>query len=508
MSNAGPDPRAGAPVDFSDRAKQWFAMFENVTQLLDCSRPVSRHGKLTRATGMVVEARGLQMPVGSICQITADNLEEPLEAEVVGFVDQRLLLMPCSPVAGLSPGALVSVVEPRVTRPRLDSRVSPRRRQSDFARQLPIGAGLLGRVVDANGQPIDRMGVLTMTASMPIKGRPINAMQRAPVKTPLDTGIRAINALMTVGRGQRLGMFATAGVGKSVLTGMMADHTEADVIVVGLIGERSREVREFVEQTLRPSARQRTTVVAAPANEPPLIKIQAATYASAIAEFYRDQGLHVLLVIDSLTRYAMALREVALAVGEPPATRGYPPSVFARMPELIERAGNGPDGKGSITAFYTVLVDADESHDPVGEAARSYLDGHIALSSELAQEGHYPAIDIARSVSRVMPSITDQKQQENARIVRQAWARYQSNRELVSIGAYVAGSDPLLDNAINHWPAVQSLLCQPLDQATSSDEATTRLTELAALLSAPNDGPADNASAADPQSAQATGVAE
>jgi flagellum-specific ATP synthase len=459
-------------------------MLDNSIELLDAAKPIARFGKLTRASGMVLESGGLTLPVGSICQIQAAGDQEPIEAEVVGFANQKLMLMPCSPVTGLSPGAKVCVREPVVNLPGLNQPAHPNRRWTDYARQLPIGAGLLGRVVDAHGEPIDQLGALSMVEQGPIRGRALNSMKRAPVKLPLDTGIRSINTLLTVGRGQRLGMFASAGVGKSVLVGMMADHTAADVIVVGLIGERGREVREFVEQTLGPSARGRTTVVAAPGNEPALMRIQAANYATAIAEYYRDQGLHVLLVIDSLTRYAMALREVALAVGEVPATRGYPPSVFARMPELIERAGNGLDGSGSITAFYTVLIDGDEAHDPIGEAARSFLDGHIALSRELAQAAHFPAIEIGESVSRVMPAITESSHQQDAQTLRQAWARYHSNRELISIGAYVPGSDPFLDRTIENWPAIQSLLCQPLHESSNAENANGELHQIAERLRA------------------------
>ncbi len=378
---------------------------DNCATLADAAQPIGLSGRLSKVTGMVVEASGLQLPVGSLCLLHSVGAPK-VEAEVVGFGAGRLLLMPASDTAGLAQNTLVAPHEPQVPRPRLGQPAHPWRRATDRARHLPIGDGLLGRVIDADGTPLDGLGALGRTSPAPIRGRSINAMDREPVRTPLDTGVRAINALLTVGRGQRLGLFAGAGIGKSVLLGMMARYTGADVIVVGLVGERGREIKEFVEDILGEDGRRRSVVVAAPSDTPPIARLQGANYATAIAEHFRDQGKHVLLLMDSLTRYAMAAREVALAIGEAPATKGYPPSVFARLPALIERTGNGVKGVGSITAFYTVLAEGDDQQDPIADAARSFLDGHIVLSRSLADAGHYPAIDIEQSISRVMSAIT------------------------------------------------------------------------------------------------------
>lgn len=482
-------------TDPPERTAKWQALLANNLEMSAHATPVRLSGRLTRATGMIMHASGLKLPVGSICEISGGPGRPAVEAEVVGFVGDQLQLMASNPVDGLAPGAQVRAIEPAVRRPRLNALAHGWRRTNDLARHLPVGAGLLGRVIDARGNPLDGMGELGFHETGPIRARPVNAMLRQPIDTPLDTGVRAINAMLTVGRGQRLGLFAPAGVGKSVLLGMMASHTRADVIVVGLIGERSREVREFIDKTLGPSARQRATVVAAPADEPPLIKIQAAVYATAIADYYRRQGLHVLLLMDSLTRYAMAMREVALATGEPPATRGYPPSVFARLPELIERAGNGAAGEGSVTAFYTVLVDPEDTGDPVGEAARSFLDGHVALSAELAESGHYPAIDIERSISRVMNALVPDKQLQAARTVRAAWAHLRRNRDLVSVGAYQPGSDPALDNALQHETRMKRLLQQDANIAVNMSQAVFDLQEVANALNGITAQPADTPAA-------------
>src|SRR5437016_3493 len=349
--------------------------------------------------------------------------------------------------------------------------------------QLPVGAALLGRVLDPNGEPIDRRGPLTepsgqALAYQPLSRRPINAMEREPIRSALDVGVRAINALLTVGRGQRIGLFAGSGVGKSVLMGMMARYTSADVTVVGLIGERGREVKEFIEDILGPEGLRRAIVVAAPADTPPLMRLQGAAYATAIAERFRDRGQHVLLLMDSLTRYAMAAREIALAIGEPPATKGYPPSVFARLPQLVERAGNAAAGGGSITGFYTVLTEGDDPQDPVADAARAILDGHIVLSRRLAEAGHYPAIDVEASISRVMRAVTSPHQYEAARRFKSVFSRYQRNRDLISVGAYVAGADPALDAAIVAFPQMEGFLQQPMDQSSSLQDAEQRIDAL------------------------------
>ncbi|TFW32090.1 FliI/YscN family ATPase, partial [Massilia horti] len=343
---------------------------------------------------------------------------------------------------------------------------------------LPVGSSLLGRVVDGAGRPLDGLGALGAGEVAPINSRPINPLDRAPIRDTLDVGVRAINAMLTVGRGQRLGLFAGTGVGKSVLLGMIARYTSADVIVVGLIGERGREVKDFIEQILGPVGLARSCVVAAPADSPPLMRLQGAAYATAIAEHFRDQGKNVLLIMDSLTRYAMAQREIALAIGEPPATKGYPPSVFAKLPILVERAGNGTVGGGSITAFYTVLSEGDDQQDPIADAARGILDGHIVLDRKLAEAGHYPAIDIEQSISRAMHSITSTEHQQAARKLKQLYSRYERSRDLISVGAYAPGSDPLVDQAIAKHDQIETFLCQEIEEKVDMLQSLGQLTSL------------------------------
>ncbi len=479
-------------MNTTGRSADWGALLDNARELCEHAQPLAARGRLTRVRGMTLEASGISLPIGSICQVEApvaslsaksESTAGTLDAEVLGFGENRLLLMPTQSTTGLTPGAGIAPVEPVVRRPRLRRLSHAWARQTDQARHLPIGPGLLGRIVDARGSTLDELGDLGLVDSRPIRSRPINAMKRHPIRQALDTGVRAINTMLTVGRGQRLGLFAGAGVGKSVLLGMMARHTDADVIVVGLIGERGREVREFVDEILGPSGRHRAAVVVAPADEPALLKIQAANYACAVAEYFRDQGLNVLLLMDSLTRYAMALREVSLAMGEAPATRGYPASVFARLPELIERAGNSAEGSGSITGFYTVLIEGDDLNDPVGDSARSHLDGHIVLSRDLADAGHFPAIAIEASVSRVMMSIAEPEHLQATRLVRQAWAAYQQNRDLISLGAYVSGADPVIDQAIAAWPAIADLMTQDMNARGSLAGDVEHLQRVAQLLS-------------------------
>ncbi|WP_395347529.1 flagellar protein export ATPase FliI [Variovorax sp. UC122_21] len=424
-------------------------------------------GTLTRLTGLVLEASGIRAPVGSQCLVRMGSQPAVL-AEVVGFSNDRAFLMPAGEVQGLSSGASVVPAAPYVPVPRLgeaDPGIAPR----VGALRLPLGDGLLGRVVDPQGHVLDDLGPLTEVSAEPLDRAPINAMDRDPVREPLDTGVRAINALLTVGRGQRIGLFAGSGVGKSVLLGMMARYTAADVIVVGLIGERGREVKEFIEDILGPEGRARSVVVAAPADSPPLLRMQGASYATAVAEHFRDQGLHVLLLMDSLTRYAMAQREIALAIGEAPATKGYPPSCFAKLPRLVERSGNGLNGVGSITAFYTVLSEGDDQQDPIADAARAILDGHIVLSRALAEEAHFPAIDIEQSASRVMHNVASAGHLECARHFRAIYSRYRKSRDLVRVGAYAAGSDPALDQAIRLQPAMTAFLQQRMHESAPFD---------------------------------------
>ncbi len=444
--------------------------------LLSTAPPLTVSGRLVRVSGLVMEASGLRLPLGSVC-VVRDG-DRTSEAEVVGFSREHLFLMPTGDLNGLSPGAWVEPVRYPLERLHYGKPQQTRARQDAFTRRLPMGEGLLGRVVDPAGQPLDGGAPLYQTHLAPILREPLNAMERDPVRQPLDVGVRAINAILTVGRGQRLGLFAGSGVGKSVLLGMMARHTQADIIIVGLIGERGREVKEFVEDILGPEGRRRAIVVAAPADLPPLMRMQGANYATALAGYFRDKGKHVLLLMDSLTRYAMAHREIALALGEPPATRGYPPSVFARLPQLVEQTGNGLNGCGSITAFYTVLAEGDDQQDPVADNARAILDGHFVLSRELADEGHYPAIDIEKSISRVMHNVTDEQHQKLALSLKAIYARYQRQRDMIAVGAYSPGSDPATDLAIQLYPQVARYLQQGMNDGVTLQQSLAELENL------------------------------
>ena len=441
------------------RAARWSRYLADLQDYAALPLPLASSGTLVRVTGLVLEAAGVRVPVGSICEVRAEG-QPAVPAEVVGFNGDRAFLMPTGELQGLTSGALVQPLPAPHAAPVFGEENHPWRRSEDRGLHLPMGPGLLGRVVDAHGRPLDRMGPLHKVRTEPMVRRAINAMDRDPVRTPLDTGVRAINALLTVGRGQRLGLFAGTGVGKSVLLGMMARYTAADVIVVGLIGERGREVKEFIEDILEEEGRARSVVVAAPADAAPLVRMQGANYATAIAEHFRDRGRHVLLLMDSLTRYAMAQREIALAIGEPPATKGYPPSCFAKLPQLVERSGNGRPGQGSITAFYTVLSEGDDQQDPIADAARGILDGHIVLSRELAESGHYPAIDIERSISRVMNNVVPREHIAAARQMRKLLSKLSKARDLIQLGAYVPGHDAELDAAVKSQPAMMALLQQ------------------------------------------------
>ncbi|AOY94728.1 flagellar protein export ATPase FliI [Cupriavidus sp. USMAA2-4] len=435
-------------------------------------------GRLTRAAGLVLEAVGLRLPVGSDCLIELPAGQRDgqgrrtAEAEVVGFGADRLFLMPQSDVTGLLPGARVYPLEPSPLPP---GDHAPREPGS---KRLPVGEGLLGRVLDAAGRPLDGLGPISAAQEVPLAGTQINPLDRAPIETVLDTGVRAINGMLTVGRGQRMGLFAGSGVGKSVLLGMMARYTSAEVIVVGLIGERGREVKDFIENILGAEGRARSVVVAAPADTSPLLRMQGAAYATRLAEYFRDQGRHVLLIMDSLTRYAMAQREIALAIGEPPATKGYPPSVFAKLPTLVERTGNGPEGGGSITAFYTVLAEGDDQQDPIADSARAILDGHIVLSRSLAEAGHYPAIDVEASISRAMTALITPAQFSKVRRFKQLMSRYQRNRDLISVGAYAPGHDHELDLAIQMHPRMEAFLQQDIHERADYDGSIDQLSAL------------------------------
>jgi len=443
----------------SEHAARWAgALSRHVEQVQGAARPVVE-GKLTRMVGLTLEAVGCQAPVGGRCRVVAPG-GESVEAEVVGFAGDRLYLMPTGDIRGLVP----------------DARVIP----TGHGVEAHVGPALLGRVIDGAGRPLDGAGPLRVDELIPLTGRPINPMTREPISEPLDVGVRAINSLFTVGCGQRMGLFAGSGVGKSVLLGMMTRYTNADVTVVGMIGERGREVKEFVRNILGPEGMERAVVVATPADHPPLMRLHGAMLATSIAEYFRDQGLQVLLLMDSLTRFAQAQREIALAIGEPPATKGYPPSVFAKLPQLVERAGNGDKGGGSITAFYTVLTEGDDENDPIADAARAILDGHIVLSRELADAGHYPAIDMERSISRAMLEITDKPQQQAARRFKQIYSTYRQSRDLITVGAYQMGSDTRIDEAIAYHPRQLAFLRQDLGDAVKLENSIVQLQGLMA----------------------------
>jgi flagellum-specific ATP synthase len=455
----------------------WRNFLGDGRRLVESCNPLEVSGRLTRINGLVMEAAGIKLPLGSGCRILVPG-GGAVEAEVVGFNGDKLYMMPTDDVFGLAPGARVLPMEVGVPRLVPGKRIGPRRRAADRAKHLPVGDALLGRVVDGAGRPLDGHGPLATQETRSLQGRAINPLARAPITQPLDVGIRAINALLTVGRGQRLGLFAGSGVGKSVLIGMMARYTEAEVIVVGLIGERGREVKEFIEQSLGPEGLARSVVVAAPADTSPLMRMQGASYATTVAEYFRDQGKQVLLIMDSLTRYAMAQREIALAIGEPPVTRGYPPSVFARLPALVERAGNGPEGGGSITAFYTVLAEGDDQQDPIADSARAILDGHFVLSRSLADQGHYPAIDIEQSISRAMHNLVGDDHFGVVRQFKQFFSRYQRSRDLIAVGAYQPGGDPLLDMAVKIYPKLEAFLQQGINEHENYEGALQKLAQV------------------------------
>lgn len=425
----------------SDYSNPLAKKLSNLKKPIENYKPLVE-GRLLRMVGLTLEAVGCNLPVGSYCFV--EGIYGKVEAEVVGFSGDKIFLMPLGQADGLQPGA----------------KVIP----NDRALKIPVGYGLLGRVLDGYARPIDGKGKLETTQEADLQPKPINPLARKPIDKPLDVGIRAINSLFTVGQGQRLGLFAGSGVGKSVLLGMMTKFTAADVIVVGLVGERGREVKEFIEQILGEEGMQKAVVIASPADDVPLMRIRAAQLTHTIAEFYRDEGKNVLLLMDSLTRYAQAQRELALAIGEPPATKGYPPSVFALMPKLVERAGNGSGNQGSITAFYTVLTEGDDQQDPIADAARAILDGHIVLSRRLAEEGHYPAIDVEASISRAMTQIVPLEYLQKVYRFKHIYSTYQENRDLINLGAYTKGSDAQIDMSIKMLEPMRNFLRQGLEE--------------------------------------------
>jgi len=456
-------------LDSNPHVQAWRGRLDALRERNAIARPMRACGRLTRAAGLVLEAVGLRLSVGAevMIELPQGSSLSMAEAEVVGFSGDKLFLMPTTEVIGLLPGARVYPLE---SAPIADPNAG--------AKRLPVGWELLGRVLDASGRPLDGLGPLGTHADAPLSSPVINPLNREPIHKVLDVGVRAINALLTVGRGQRMGLFAGSGVGKSVLLGTMARYTSAEVIVIGLIGERGREVKEFIEQILGEEGLARSVVIAAPADVSPLLRMQAASYSTSLAEYFRDQGKHVLLLMDSLTRYAMAQREIALAVGEPPATKGYPPSVFAKLPALVERTGNGPAGGGSITAFYTVLTEGDDQQDPIADSARAILDGHIVLSRSLAEAGHYPAIDIEASISRAMTALIDDNHLNKTRMFKQMLSRYQRNRDLINVGAYSSGRDAVLDRAIALYPRMEAFLQQGFRECANFEPSVGMLDAL------------------------------
>jgi flagellum-specific ATP synthase len=420
--------------EFSPRVAHYLRHLEQVNDTV-------HSGRVSQIVGLTIESIGPTTNIGDLCLIQPRK-GRGIPAEVVGFRDQKVLLMPLSDLTGVGPGSLVTATG------------SPL--------MVPVGEALLGRILDGLGQPLDHKGYVPVTKYRSVQGSIPQPLERQRIKDHLSVGVRAIGGVLTCGRGQRIGVFAGSGVGKSTLLGMMARHTEADVNVIALIGERGREVREFIERDLGPDGLARSVVVVATSDQPALVRIKGAMVATTIAEYFRDLGRDVLFVMDSVTRLALAQREVGLAIGEPPATRGYTPSVFALMPKLLERTGPGPTG--TITAFYTVLVEGDDMNEPIADTVRGILDGHIVLNRALAERNHYPAIDVLASISRLMVEVTSQEHQELAAKLRAALAAYAEAEDLINIGAYAHGSNPEIDEAIRLYPGITAFLRQGIDE--------------------------------------------
>ncbi len=467
--------------------------FSRLHTAVETFDPAARIGRVTRVVGLVIEARGPSARIGELCYIIPDAPTSAgpadaagialvgghlpaapprgsIPAEVVGFRDGSLLLMPFTGTMRISSGSQVIATGKTLT--------------------IPVGEALLGRVLDGLGNPVDGLGPLPMSQCYAVSNQPPAALRRKRITQPLPLGVRAIDALLTCGAGQRMGIFAGSGVGKSTLIGMIARNTSADVNVIGLIGERGREVREFIEKDLGQEGLARSVVVAATSDSPALERIKGAQVATAVAEYFRDQGLHVMLMMDSLTRFAWAQREVGLAIGEPPTRNGYTPSVFALLPQLLERAGMAENG--SITGLYTVLVEADDMNDPIADAVRAVLDGHIILSRDLAARNHYPAIDILASVSRLMPDITTRAHQDAAAEIRALLAAYRSSEDLISIGAYVHGTNRRTDRAIALYDTVMDFLRQPMAESADFSETIERAIAIPAAYVEPESPPAQN----------------
>ncbi len=413
-------------------------------------------GKVLRIIGLVIEADGPESSIGDLCYIYNTMNESPVYAEVVGFQENKILLMPLASMEGLKPGAIVI--------------------NTKAPMKIKVGDALLGRVLNGLGQPIDEKGEVRSNIYYSTSHEIQNPLMRKPINEPLPLGLRSVDAFMTVGKGQRMGIFAGSGVGKSTTMAMIARNTSADVNVIALTGERGREVREFIEKTLGEEGLKKSVVVVATSEQPSLVKIKAAFVATTIAEYFRDQGKDVLFMLDSVTRIAMAQREVGLAIGEPPATRGYTPSVFALMPKLLERTGTS--NKGTITGLYTVLVEGDDFNEPVSDTVRSILDGHIMLSRDLAHKNHYPAVDVLQSISRVMPELTSDEHMRAMGDIRNLLSTYNKNADLINIGAYVKGSDPSVDRALDLMEEINNFLKQSLKDQTDYENTIARLTEI------------------------------
>lgn len=413
-------------------------------------------GRVSKLIGLTIESQGPAVNMGEICLIYPLKGTVPVVAEVVGFKGEIVLLMPLGEMGGIGPGSKVVATGESLT--------------------VEVGEGLLGRVLDGLGNPIDGFAKPILNKKYPVYNLPPNPLLRNRILEPVTLGVKAMDALLTCGKGQRIGVFAGSGVGKSTLMGMIARNTKADVNVIGLIGERGREVREFIENDLGEEGLSRSVVVVSTSDKPALVRVMAALLATSIAEYFRDQGKDVILMMDSLTRFSMAQREIGLAVGEPPVTRGYTPSVFAVLPQLLERAGNSD--KGSITGLYTVLVDRDDMNEPIADAVRGILDGHIVLSRKLATQGHYPAIDILESISRVMPNIITDEHLDASRRFKDILAVYREAEDLINIGAYVQGTNPRIDYAIKKIDAFKEFLTQRVQDKISFEESLTRLLQI------------------------------
>ena len=452
-----------------DRTASVFTPFsvDRYHEVVSAATPIRAHGRVRKVVGMVVEASGPASRIGCVCDIVTENGRNTVRAEVLGFREDALLLMPLADIRQLGPGC----------------RVVAHKQTAHVA----VGRGLLGRVIDGLGNPIDGKGPIDVEDAYPIYANPLNPLHRKRIRQPIDLGIRAINGLLTMGCGQRMGIFAGSGVGKSVLMGMIARHTSAEVNVIALIGERGRELNEFIQKDLGDEGLKKSVVVVATSDHLPLVRLRGGFIATAIAEYFRDQDKHVNLMMDSVTRLAMAQREIGLSLGEPPTTKGYPPSVFSMLPKLLERAGTSSQ-RGTITGLYTVLVEGDDMNEPIADAVRSILDGHIVLTRDLANQNHYPAIDILKSISRVMEDIVDRDHNRHAARVKELLAVYRKSEDLINIGAYAAGSNPRIDNAIQMIDPITAYLKQGISETARLDESIAALKALGGASAIPPTG--------------------